>query len=56
MTGADTVSVLSWISFSVNLILIALIVFLCVMWIRTKKSSGTDKTESRENVKSQNHE
>lgn len=50
MTGANTVSILSWISVTVNLILIALIVFLVVSWIR-KTDSRTDESESRQRRK-----
>ena len=38
MTDAGTVNILSWISTFVNLILIALIVFLVVMWVKKKES------------------
>ena len=45
MTDTNTVSLLAGLSTVVNVILIALIVFLVVMWIKTKDSQ-TNKTEN----------
>ncbi len=39
MTDTNTVSILAGLSSVVNIILIALIVFLIAMWVRTKKKN-----------------
>ena len=47
MTDTVSVNILAWMCTAVNIILIALIVFLVVMWIKKKdKHSRTDKTEN----------
>ncbi len=47
MTDAGTVNILVWICTVGNLILIALIVFLIVMWVKKKdKKSQAEKTEN----------
>ena len=45
MTDTVSVNILAWMCTAVNIILIALIVFLVVMWIK-KIDSRTDKTEN----------
>lgn len=47
MTDTVSVNILAWMCTAVNIILIALIVFLVVMWIKKKdRQSRTDKTEN----------
>ena len=47
MTDTVSVNILAWMCTAVNIILIALIVFLVVMWIKKKdRKSRTDKTEN----------
>ena len=47
MTDTVSVNILAWMSTAVNIILIALIVFLVVMWIKKKdRKSQKDKTEN----------
>ena len=47
MTDTVSVNILAWMCTAVNIILIALIVFLVVMWIKKKdRQSQADKTEN----------
>ncbi|QTE73986.1 hypothetical protein JS518_14000 [Clostridiales bacterium FE2010] len=48
MTDTVSVNILAWMCTAVNIILIALIVFLVVMWIKKKdRKSRADKTEKQ---------
>ena len=47
MTDTGTVNTLAWLTTIGNIILIALIIFLVVMWVKKKdKNSQKDKTEN----------
>ena len=47
MTDTVSVTILTWLCTAANIILIALIIFLVVMWVKKKdKSSQKDKTEN----------
>ena len=48
MTDTVSVNILAWMSTAANIILIALIVFLVMMWIKKKdRQSRADKTEKQ---------
>ena len=48
MTDTVSVNILAWMSTAANIILIALIIFLVVMWVKKKdRQSRADKTEKQ---------
>ena len=48
MTDTVSVTILTWLCTAANIILIALIIFLVVMWVKKKdRQSRADKTEKQ---------